>query len=166
MRSTGEWTDTFARGTTCTEVIGAGGRRHFIVVMCWRYHISNYLMQVVYSYTFVLAQAGKEWSFQTFSFVIHCSPLLSGRGSGACCRLTTWLVCGRWGGETGGTIISGLQTRTHNSNCTVLTHVIVAHWSFQTHGTLLLGLPGSQEVWPRSKTKKALPWLPLNVHSS
>lgn len=53
-----ERTEKFALGTTCTEVIGAVGREHFIFVMCWRYHILNYLMHVVYSNTFVLAQAG------------------------------------------------------------------------------------------------------------
>lgn len=96
----------------------------------------------------------KKWSFQTFSFVIYFSPLLPSRWSGTRHRLIIWVVCGRWGGETGSTIISGLLTSTHNSNCTLVTDAIVPHWPFQTHGTLL-ALPDSQEIWPRSKDKES-----------
>lgn len=96
----------------------------------------------------------KKWSFQTFSFVIQFSPLLPSRWGGTRHRLIIWAVCGRCGGETGGTIISGLQTRAHNSNCTVVTDAIVPHWPFQTHGTVL-AVPYSQEVWPRLKDKES-----------
>lgn len=36
-----EQQERYAWGTMCTEVIGVGGRGHFIFVMCSRYHILN-----------------------------------------------------------------------------------------------------------------------------
>lgn len=67
-------TEKFARGDYVHWSNWGWGRGRFIFIMCRRYRILNYLMQVVYSDTFVLAQAGtRSGHFRIFI----CNSLLS-----------------------------------------------------------------------------------------